>query len=243
MQPKILLLDIETAPDVTWSWGVYQTNAIAVKEDWYILSYAAKWLDGNKITVRALDDYGNYRGGNSTESSLLTDMWKLLDEADIVVAHNGASFDLKRVNARLIYHNFRPYSPVKVVDTKRDLKKVACFSSNRLNWLCKQFKIGQKTMEHQDFAMWQGCMDGERKAWKKMKEYNKHDVVLLEELYYKISPWIPQPDFRNGSDRCPKPDCGSRNLTKKGQVLAFTRIYQGLMCNQCGARFRSKEVV
>lgn len=241
MQPKILLLDIETAPDVVWTWGMYQANAIAVKENWYILSYAAKWFHEDRITVRGLDDFDEYSGGSSTEYDLLKELWYLLDEADIVVAHNGASFDIKKVNARLIDQDFTPYSPVKVVDTKRDLKKVANYSSNRLNWLCKQFKIGSKTMEHQDFQMWQGCMNGDKDSWKQMKKYNKHDVKLLEQLYIKIAAWIPQPDYRNGKEVCANPSCGSSSIIKKGKVLAMTRIYQSYLCNYCGTRFRGKK--
>lgn len=240
MQPKILILDIETAPDVVYTWGVYQANAIAVKENWYVLSFAAKWLGEKKGIVKGLIDYPGYKGGNSTEEQLLDDLWDLLDEADVVVAHNGASFDLKKINARLIDHDFAPYSPVKVVDTKRDLKKVACFSSNRLNWLCKQFKLGQKTMEHHDFALWQGCMAGDKASWKVMKEYNLHDVTLLEGLYRKLSPWIPQPDYSAGKIQCPKPDCQSTKFISKGRVLAYTRIYQSFQCSDCGARFRGK---
>lgn len=242
MEPKILFLDIETAPDVVWTWGVYQANAIAVKEHWYLLSFAAKWRGSKDVLVKGLVDYKGYKGGSSTERELLEDVWALLDDADIVVAHNGASFDCKKLNARFIAHDMLPPSPYKVVDTKRDLKKVAVYSSNRLNWLSKQFKIGSKTMEHHDFELWQGCMDGDRKSWKEMKEYNSHDVVLLEKLYNKIAAWIPQPNgsAHSSDQRCPNPACNSRKLHARGYQRTTTRIYRRFQCQACGTWSRDR---
>lgn len=246
MKPKTLFIDIETAPDVVWTWGVYQENAIAVKEHWYVLSFAAKWRGvKGPIIVKGLDDYPKYLGGNSTEKDLLKEIHSLLDEADIVVAHNGADFDVKKLNARFIEHGLTPPSPYKVVDTKRDLTKVARFSSNRLNWLSKQLGTGQKTMEHHDWKLWEGCMKGDTKSWRAMKVYNRHDVVLLQELYEILSPWIEQPNANMWSDRpvCSNPACGSRKLEKRGFSRAKTRLYQRYQCKDCGAWSRDSECV
>ena len=32
-------------------------------------------------------------------------------------------------------------------------------------------------------------MKDDLKAWKKMVEYNKQDIVLLEKVYYALRPW------------------------------------------------------
>lgn len=247
-KPNTLFIDIETAPDVVWTWGVYQANAIAVKEHWYVLSFAAKWRgERGAIIVKGLDDYPGYKGGDSTEKDLLQDIHDLLDKADIVVAHNGADFDVRKLNARFIYHGMTPPSPYRVVDTKRDLTKVARFSSNRLNWLSKQLGTGEKTMEHHDWKLWEGCMDGDAKSWRAMKVYNRHDVVLLQELYEILAPWIEQPNAAMwGSDyrpSCANPACGSRKLEKRGFARAKTRIYQKYQCKDCGAWTRDVKCI
>jgi len=239
-EPKILFLDIETAPDVTWSWGVYQENAIAVKEHWYVLSFAARWRGSEKMIVKGLCDYKGYEGGNKQEPLLLQDVWKLLDEADIVVAHNGLDFDIKKLNARFIAHDFDPPSPFKSVDTKRDLKRVAKFSSNRLNWLSKQLGLGAKLLEQHDWELWQGCMEGNKKKWDIMKRYNAHDVELLEELYEVLAPWIAQPQV-HGSMQCTNPACGSKGRQKRGLQRTTTMVYQRYQCQQCGAWSRSSK--
>lgn len=238
---NILFLDIETAPDVVWTWGVYQQNAIAVKEHWYVLSFAWKWRGEKEVSVKALSDYPNYTKGRKNERALLKDLHDLLSKADIVIAHNGADFDVRKINARLIAHGFTPPTPYKVVDTKRDLSRVAAFSSNRLNWLSKQLGIGRKTKEHQDWALWEGCMNGDLECWKEMKKYNKHDVELLEELYEIISPWIRQPNANLWSEAavCPNPACGSSDLEKRGFSRSKTRTYQRFQCRRCGAWGRS----
>lgn len=237
VKPSILFLDIETAPDVVWTWGVYQENAIAVKEHWYVLSFAAKWRGTKNVFVKGLNDYKGYKGGNSTERFLLKDIHKLLNDADIVVAHNGADFDVRKLNARFIAQGMTPPAPYKVVDTKRDLVKVAKYSSNRLNWLSKQFGIGKKTMEHQDWALWEGCMKGDKKAWKAMKVYNAHDVTLLEGLYEQLAPWIDQPNSGAYVDGavCANPACASPDLERRGWARTKTRAYQRFQCRECGA--------
>jgi hypothetical protein len=244
-EPRILFLDIETAPDVTWAWGVYQENAIAVKEHWYVLSYAAQWRGSGPIVVRGLDDFPGYRGGNSTEAKLIKEVRDLLDRADIVVAHNGVDFDVRKLNARMIAHRLPPPSPYRIVDTKRDLTRVAKFSSNRLNWLSKQLGIGRKTEEHHDWKMWQGCMEGDAGMWRRMKTYNRHDVVLLRELYERLAPWLDQPNAAAFARRevCPNPACRKPALVKWGFYRAKTRIYQRYSCRACGAWARASRSV
>jgi hypothetical protein len=239
MSPKILFLDIETAPDVVWVWGVYQQNAISVKENWYILSYAAKWRGDRDVMVRGLCDLEGYRGGSDLEYDLIREIWEFLDEADIVIAHNGADFDVKKINAKFIEHGMDPPSPYKVVDTKRDLVRVAKFSSHRLDWLSKQFQLGSKIPT--DFSIWEGCMRGDLHSWRKMLEYNAHDVALLEKLYDRINPWIDQPNAANYNEDlvCVNPGCGSKDVVKRGFSYAKTRVYQRYRCNKCGTWSRS----
>lgn len=239
MKPSILFLDIETAPDVVWTWGVYQANAISVKEHWYVLSAAWKWFGEKTVHSLGLIDYDGYEKGNDCEHDLLLDIWRLLDKADIVVAHNGADFDVKKLNARFIEQEFVPPSPYKVVDTKRDLTRVARYSSNRLDWLSKQFNFGEKI--HTDFSLWQGCMDGDPSSWKKMLAYNKHDVELLEKLYMQLASWIDQPNMGVYTETqvCSNPSCGSANLIKRGFARAKTRVYQRYQCGKCGTWCRS----
>ncbi len=234
MSPKILFVDIETFPDRVWAWSVYDANAIAVDKHWQVASYSAKWLGGKHIT-RGLCDCPGYAAGGD-DYSLILELWKLLNEADIVVAHNGVDFDIKKMNARFIAHGMKPPSPYKVVDTKRAVKQVAAFSSNKLDWLCKQLEIGRK-IEHEGFELWLKCMDGDEKAWATMKKYNHHDVELLEELYEALAPWIKQPNGASWSKSgicCVNPACMSKHIQWRGKAKNKTIQYDRFQCQKCG---------
>ncbi len=232
---KTLFLDIETFPDLVYVWGVYEQNAIAVKQHWQLASFSAKW-EGGKIVTRGLPDYVGYKAGGD-DKALLDEVWQLLDEADIVVAHNGVDFDIKKLNARFIAHGLKAPSPYKVVDTKREVKKVAAFSSNKLDWLCKQLELGRK-VEHEGFDLWLKCMAGDAGAWKRMKAYNRHDVELLEELFYYLKPWIRLPNagvyIADGKRRCPH--CGGKHLQQRGTAVSKTRIYTRFQCQNKDCR-------
>src|SRR6516164_8969462 len=114
---KILFLDIETAPSLGWVWGKWEQNVIDFKRDWYVLSFAYKWAGDKKVTAKGLNDYKGYQKDRENDKALLADIWELLDETDIVVAHNGDKFDLPKINTRLLQHKNVPPSPYKTVDT------------------------------------------------------------------------------------------------------------------------------
>src|SRR5690242_5684467 len=103
-QPKIVLLDIETSPIKGLTWGMYDQNVLAVLEPAKIICAAWKYLDDLEIFCKSLPDYRGYRGGIVNDGGLVRERWKVLDEADVVVAHNGDSFDIKRLNARFVAH-------------------------------------------------------------------------------------------------------------------------------------------
>ncbi len=225
---KILILDIETQPDLAWVWSVYDTDAISIHQHWQVLSFSAKWYGTTKFITKGRCHYAC-----KDDKALLADAWKLLDEADIVVAHNGKNFDIRKLNARFIAHGMTPPSPYKVVDTKCEIKRVAAFSSNKLDWLCKQLEIGHK-MEHEGFQLWLDCMAGDKKAWAKMLKYNQHDVELLEQLYEKVRPWIKQPNSAFGTIKCIDPACGSLKMILRKIIRNSTRSYQMYQCADCG---------
>ncbi len=231
MKPRVLLLDIETFPDVVYTWGVYEQNAIAVQKHWQMISFSAKWYGEKRQITRAICDYGGYKAGGD-DKALCAELWDLLNKADIVVAHNGEQFDIKKIKARFIAHGMKPPSPYRVVDTKKEVVRVAGFSSNKLDWLCQQLELGRK-IEHEGWELWLKCMQGDKAAWARMKKYNAHDIVLLEKLYTTIAPWIQQPNCSEGMV-CTNPTCGSTELQARGYARNKTRSYQRFQCRTCG---------
>lgn len=242
--PKVLVFDIETAPMSAYIWSLWdkEVQLNHVINDWFILSWSAKWLNSPEDEIMYMDQ----RDAKNVEDDydLLKQIWMLLDKADVVVTQNGKRFDQRKLNARFIINGFQPPSSFKHIDTKEIAKRHFDFTSNRLeylsNTLCESYKK-LKPKKFQGFEMWRECMKGNVEAFKEMEEYNKHDVLALEELYKKLAPWAPTINwslFNSNHDHvC---SCGSTDLRKNGFYYTKVGKYQKFKCKKCGAEFRSK---
>lgn len=232
---KIILLDIETAPSLGYVWGRWQQDVVDFERPWYILSYAVKELDKRGVTVKGLIDYPGYTKDRENDKPLVADLWKVLDGADIVIAHNGDKFDIPKINARFVAHEMPPPSPFQTVDTRKLAKRFFRFDSNKLDDIGHYLGIGRKVPT--DFSLWRGCMEGDPVAWGHMKHYNAMDVILLEKVYLKLRSWnTSHPTVAPGHpEACPK--CGSRNIVKEGYAYTAYRKRQRYSCNKCKGWF------
>lgn len=225
-------MDIETSPNLSWTWGIYEQNVIEKEKSWYILCWAAKWLDRKPIMSSALPDFKKmYKNNPEDDSAVLLDLWQLFDEADIIIGHNSDAFDIKKTNARFLAHGMTPPSPYKTIDTVKMARKTFKFDSNKLDHLGEELGLGRK-IKHDGFSMWKGCMNGVDKDWKNMVKYNKMDVTLLEKVYLALRAWsTTHPNLnllQNTTHACPI--CGVDALQKRG--FAYTKVnkYQRYQC-------------
>lgn len=192
--PRVLVLDIETKFLLMEGWAMFNQNFSVdqIAEDWSIISYSAKWLDSGDIFYSDVSE--------KTEDDLLHELWKLLDEAHFAIAHNGRRFDLKKIRARMIARGFKPYSPVRVIDTLEIAKQEFGFTSNKLLYLTRTLCKNTQKSSHGKFAghlLWKEFLKGNPEAIQEMREYNIIDVVSLQELFEVMAPWstrLPQFD-------------------------------------------------
>lgn len=239
---RILLYDIETTPNLAYVWGKYQQDVIAYEEEWHILCFAYKWLGERTTHVVALPDFPLYKREPRNDKEVVKKLKELFDEADVVIAHNGDSFDQKKVQARFMVHRLGPPTPYRQIDTKKVARKYANFNSNKLSDLGRNLGLGQK-LDTGGFSLWLGCMNGVAAAWNTMKRYNKQDVVLLEQVYLELRPWInnhPAMNLMEGKyDACP--NCGSTTpLIKNGTYFNKVSHVQVWECPACKAHPRSR---
>jgi DNA polymerase elongation subunit (family B)/predicted RNA-binding Zn-ribbon protein involved in translation (DUF1610 family) len=229
---KLLLLDIETAPNNAYVWGLWDQNVGAnqVIQSSYTLCWAAKWFGNRTIfsdSVRAKRHH----------KEMLKAIHTLLDEADVVVHYNGLKFDIPTLNKEFIVHGFTPPSPYKQLDLLQVARRAFRFQSNKLSSVSEALGLGSKIKT--DFSLWVGCMNDDQKSWDRMLKYNAQDVRLLEKLYVQLRPWIARhPNFsaHDGKFSCPK--CGSGHVKKQGFKVQLTRKYQQYQCQSCGGWFR-----
>lgn len=241
--PKVLVYDIETAPILGYVWQLWDQNVglNQIKADWYVLSWGAKWLGSDKIM------YMDQRGTKNVEDDrkILEGIWKLLDEADIVVTQNGKKFDQKKLNARFILNGMKPPSSYKHIDTLQLAKKHFGFTSNKLEYMADKINIKYKKLKHETysgFELWKQCLAGNIKAWKEMERYNKHDVLSLEELYTKLIPWDSTINFNMyNAEISFKCRCGSEDFQRNGYHYTSSGKFQRFSCKTCGAETRDKK--
>lgn len=241
--PKVLLIDIETAPIIADVWGLWENNVSLnqIIKDWHVLSWSAKWLDSDKIM------YMDQRNEKNIENDkeILKGIWKLLDEADIVIGHNSKQFDVKKLNSRFIIHGMQPPSSFKQIDTLSIAKKYFNFTSNKLEYLTKKLCKKYKKLSHKQFPgheLWTECLKNNKKAWKEMEKYNKYDVLALEELYHILKAWDTSINFNlysNDTEHVCK--CGSHSLQRYGFAYTSVGRYQRYKCKQCGAESRDSK--
>jgi DNA polymerase elongation subunit (family B) len=235
-QAKILLFDIETSPNVGYVWGKYDQNVIDYKSEWELLCFAYKWYGEKEIKCIARPDFKD-----KTDKSITKALWKLIDEADILIAHNGDEFDIKKATAKFIEHGLVPPRPSRSVDTKKVAKRYFKFNSNKLDDLGKLLGVGRK-VKTGGFDLWLGCMAGKKSSWRDMIKYNKQDIALLERVYNKLLPWTdnhPNVSHIAGRpDGCPK--CGSARLKSHGFRKTQTAVYVRYRCVDCNGFCRGR---
>lgn len=242
-KPKILVFDIETAPLLGYVWGLWENNVglNQIYSDWYVLSWSAKWLGDDNVM------YADQRDAEDIEDDYYTleGIWNLLDEADIVVTQNGRSFDQKKLNARFILQGFKPPSSYRHLDTKRIAQKHFKFTSNKLEYMTDKLCTKYKKLKHAKFSgfeLWKECLKGNIDAWEEMEEYNRYDVLSLEELFFKLAPWdasINLSAYHN--DYTHTCMCGSTSHTQVGYYYTNAGKYAKFQCNNCGAESRGKD--
>ncbi len=240
---KVLLLDIETAPIMAFVWRLWKQN-IGINQivnDWFIFTWAAKWLFEDRVYSMKLTKKEIFK---KDDKRLMIGIYKLLNEADIVITHNGKKFDIPKLNTRFIIHKMTPPLPYQQIDTFDAIKKIAGFSSNKQDFL--NLSLGSpRKLDTGGFELWEKCYFGDMGAMQKMEEYNIMDVRSLEENYLKIRPFItPHPNMglfiMDGLERCPS--CGSNDLIDCGKDYYTTvSVYELRKCKNCGANSRVRK--
>lgn len=234
---KMLFIDIETEPNLGYFWGIRNENIgiNQIAEAVQMMCFSAKWYGDNDTM---------FFHGRRDRQSMIESAWNLLDEADVVVHFYGCNFDIPHLNREFLLNGFPPPSPFKQVDLKAVVAKKFKFTSNKLQFVSTQLGLEGKE-EHEGFLLWSKCINGDADAWKRMESYNRQDVVLLEDVFEILLPWIPNLPNRwlyDGSGGCPA--CGAKN-SMEDAGYAFTKVSKFLQhrCSSCGSYFRDSRRV
>lgn len=237
-KPKILLVDVETAPLLVHSWELWQPRLTHenIVRDTSLICVAAKWL-GKRVYCLSVDPKTP-----TDDRELCKSIYPVLQEADVLVGHNLERFDRRVLNARFLFHGMKPLPPVQVVDTLKIARKHFRLTSNRLDYLGRYLNVGRKLKT--DFGLWLKVLAGDSSALDRMKKYCSKDVDLLHDVYLKLRAFDerhPNVALMSGKRCCP--NCGGGSLESRGLRYAKSCAYRRLICRNCGAPSRETKAV
>lgn len=229
-----LLFDIETMPNLVRTWRKWEQNVIWYERHGYLWSISWKYLGDKKVYHKNITDFPLYKKDKYSDKALTQFIWNLMNEADIVVAHNGNAFDTKTIVGRFVHYRLPPPAPYKKIDTKLLYKMYLNEDSNSLKDIAQKHNLPHK-LETGGEKLWRDCENGDRKAIAKMADYNNGDVVTLESAYMLILPYItnhPNIALMTG-ELVGCPNCGSNNVEKRGFNYSRSGKSQRWQCREC----------
>ncbi|HEY6019555.1 MAG TPA: ribonuclease H-like domain-containing protein [Candidatus Paceibacterota bacterium] len=231
--PKLLVVDIETAPAELYGWGMYNQNfgVEQVKEHPFILMIGYKWVGSKEshclVPLRLGDN-----------EDMLREITEKIIEADAIVTKNGIRFDIPWINAELARFDLPPLPQVTHIDLEKVARAKFRFFCNKLDYIGQYLGLGKK-VEHEGFALWRKVLAGDKKAKDRMVTYCIGDLTLTEKIYKRMLPHIhDHPILRAiGAEVCPT--CHSKHTQRRGK--RYTRYFEiqrhQCMNRKCGAWF------
>lgn len=236
---KILFFDVETSPLKAYVWGqradwIPQGQLL---HDSFLLSWAARWEDQRRILSEVLTPE---EAIEQNDERIVASLADLLREADYVVAHNADNFDIPVVNTRLLRLGMDPLGPVRTIDTLKLARKSFRFASNKLDYIARILGVPQKL--ETSFELWDGCYRGDPASLAYMVKYNRHDVAVLQSVYYSLLPYVkglPRLVESNGLVEC-CPYCGGENLQRRGFYRTNASTFQRWQCTDCSRWSRTR---
>ena len=204
----------------------------------HLLSHAWAWGDG-EVTGSILTREEMLA---HDPERLVLECWSLLDNCDILVAHNGKRFDVKKVNGYFLQYGMPPPSPYRVIDTLLIAKQKFALPFNSLAYLAEFLDVEQK-IDTGGVDLWIQCDQGSQEALDKMNEYCMGDIVTLRGVYNRLIGWsndgVNLALYSDHGASCPH--CSSDDVIAIQGKYSHTvaRKYQAYRCNGCGAVLRS----
>ena len=249
---RILVADIERLP----GYAKVQHRGLTVEGSFWDLN-SFKHTTGRRIHPddvvswpRTICAAGRFYGDKDTMFSaewepggheqFMRTMWEWVNESDAITGHNMKRFDLPKLMGGFIEYGWTPPSPVQVIDTLSEARRIAGWESNTLDSLCKRLGVKAKSDKY-DPKIAQAAVDGDEKAQKKLRAYNIGDVAASTALYDRLRGYIKHPhlgQFTGDVWSCG--NCGETDLSnhRDGEAHTYLQKYRRYQCPRCGAWMR-----
>lgn len=218
-----LFWDIETSPNIGMFWKAgFKLNIgpESILKERAIICIGYKWEGESVSHVLHWDK-------NQCDKAMLIEFLKIANQADELVAHNGDGFDMPWFKTRCLYHGLQSMPDYKTVDTLQWARRKFYFNSNKLDYIAKFLGIGGKI--HTGYDLWKDIvLKNCPIAMEKMLTYCRQDVVLLEEVWERLSKVVPHKSHAGvlaGDPKWTSPVNGNTNVkVSKTRVTAGGNI-------------------
>ena len=238
-EPRILLWDIETGKGYAkvpfYQLKQYSNyiNPDYVERHVWMVCVAWKWLGSDFVgSTSVLKDKYRFEACFYDDYHVVKIMHSIIEDADILIAHNGDAFDWKVFNARCAFHGLDPPKTPVMIDTLKISRKRFKLESHALKYLARYLSITDKG----DSPDWDKIYNGDPDEIRRCEEYNRQDVRVLEELYKKIRPYATNhPNlnvFYSGVHHPVCSKCGHHDLQKRGFSYTKSGKFQKYQCSK-----------
>ncbi len=242
MEPKFkrLFFDIETSPNMVFSWNVGNKLSIGydnIIQERAIICICWKWEHEKKVHSLTWD--------KGCDKKMLEKFIKVMNEAGEILGHNSINFDEKWVRTRCLFHNIPMFPSYQSLDTLRLARSGFRFNSNRLDYIGKYLNLGEK-MDNGGLRTWKEIvLNNSQVAMDRMVKYCKKDVLLLENIYKRLKRYTHHKTHIGvimGKGKCSCPECGSdKTHVSKTRYSATGAVKKQLECKSCRKYFTVSE--
>lgn len=211
-------------------------NPDTIERQKEIICISYKWQQEDK--VHTLD-------WSMGEKEMLKEFIKVLGEADEAIGHNGDKFDIKELRTRCINYGVLMFPTYRTLDTLKKARQYFRFASNKLDYIGQYLNVGRK-LDHEGFKLWEDVVEGDedtsKTALAKMIAYCEQDVVLIQDVFHVLSPYINHNNnlaVLTGGEKWHCPECASEKVKMyRTYTTPMGVVRREMKCNDCKKQYK-----
>lgn len=142
---NILYLDTEISKSLYFNYGAKVPSKYLriddIVHEYFMICWSASYVGSDKV----FSDCVSPKEANAwTDAKILKKLRDLMASADIIAGHNVDSYDIKRINTRLLLNGLEPVVGKKTFDTLKIARQKFTFESNKLDYISQRLGFRPK---------------------------------------------------------------------------------------------------
>ena len=138
-----LIYDLEVSPLRGYFYSRWQTNALWVDQEQYLMSFAYKWASEKEIHYLDLRDTATFLLDPTADRELVRALFELWQHSGWVMGYNGDRFDNKMAKTFFVRNGFVCNKKMSI-DPLKIVKKEFRFSANSMKNVAIELGVEEK---------------------------------------------------------------------------------------------------